>query len=372
MDETGTLKRTPLYAIHRAAGARMVPFGGWEMPVQYSGIIEEHRAVRTRAGLFDVSHMGEVDLKGPGALALAQRLVTNDLARRSVGQALYTPMCTPEGGIIDDLLVYRMDEQHLMLVLNAANTEEDLAWIRAHADQSVRVIDRSEEIALLALQGPRAAEILQRLTPVPLDAIAYYRFRPDTEVAGRRTIVSRTGYTGEDGFEIYSTSHDAAALWDAIMVAGRSAGVVPAGLGARDTLRLEAGYLLHGNDMDKTTTPLEAGLGWTVKLQKGEFIGAAALRRQKNTGIPRRLVGFTLEERAIARHGFAILRDGTPIGRVTSGSFGPTVERSIGLGYLPPEHAEPGQRITVEIRGRAVPGSVTRLPFYTRASGAAQ
>ncbi len=364
MDET--LKRTPLYDTHRALGARMVPFGGWEMPVQYSGIMEEHRAVRAHAGLFDVSHMGEVELTGPGAIALAERLVTNDVGRLATGQALYTPMCTPEGGIIDDLLIYKMSETRLMLVLNAANAPEDLAWIRAHADGDVRVTERTAEIALLAFQGPRAQEILQRLTPVPLDSIKYYWFREETEVAGRTTIVSRTGYTGEDGFEIYAAARDAVHLWNAILEAGRPEGVLPAGLGARDTLRLEAGYLLHGNDMDKTITPLEAGLGWTVKLGKGEFTGAEVLRRQKAEGISRRLIGFSLEERTIARHGFAIRRDGAAIGHVTSGSFGPTVEKSIGLGYVPPQHADPGLRVAVEVRGRAVSGVVTKLPFYTR------
>ncbi len=368
MDET--LKRTPLYDAHRAAGARMVPFAGWEMPVQYTSIMEEHRAVRTRAGLFDVSHMGEIDLTGAGALALAQHLVTNDAGRLEAGQALYSPMCTPAGGIIDDLLVYRMSDRHVMLVVNAANTEEDLAWVREHAGADVQVTDRSAEIALLALQGPRAQEILQRLTPVSLDAIKYYWFRQEVEVAGRRTLVSRTGYTGEDGFEIYAASHGAVHVWNAILGAGRSAGLLPAGLGARDTLRLEVGYLLHGNDMDKTTTPLEAGLGWTVKPAKGEFIGAEALRRQKAEGISRRLVGFTLTDRMIARHGFAIQRDGAEIGRVTSGSFGPTVEKSIGLGFISPRYAEPGQSLAVEIRGRAVPGTVTKLPFYARGHNA--
>jgi len=360
------LKRTPLYASHIALGARMVPFGGWEMPVQYSGIIEEHRAVRTRAGLFDVSHMGEVALAGPGAGPLVQRLVTNDLSRRAAGQALYTPMCMPDGGIIDDLLVYRLGNERLMLVLNAANTAEDLAWIRGHAHGDVQITDRSSEIALLALQGPRAQEILERLTPAPVGAIRYYWFRDGVEVAGRRALVSRTGYTGEDGFEIYLDGRHAVHVWDAILEAGKPAGILPAGLGARDTLRLEAGLLLHGNDMDKSTTPLEVGLGWTVKLDKGEFVGAQALERQKREGLPRRLVGFTLRERAIARHGFPIREDGATIGVVTSGSFGPTVGNSIGLGFVPPEHAEPGRRIAVEVRGRAVDGTVARLPFYKR------
>lgn len=365
------LKRTPLYAAHVAAGARMVPFGGWEMPVQYSGIIEEHRAVRTRAGLFDVSHMGEVDLAGPGAVPLVQRLVTNDVARLAPSQALYTPMCTPEGGIIDDLLVYHLGPDHLMLVVNAANTAEDFAWIRGHAAGAVRITDRTAEIALLALQGPRAEEILKQLTSAPLRTIRYYWFLEGVEVAGRPALVSRTGYTGEDGFELYVDAAHAVHVWEALLEAGAGAGILPAGLGARDTLRLEAGFLLHGNDMDKNVTPLEVGYGWTVKLGKGGFIGAPALERQKREGIPRRLVGFTLRERAIARHGFPIHQGGQAVGHVTSGSFGPTVEKSIGLGFVPPAQADPGQRIGVEIRGRAVEGAVTKLPFYKRGSGGA-
>jgi len=359
-----TLKRTPLYAVHVAAGARMVPFGGWEMPVQYTGILEEHRAVRTRAGLFDVSHMGEVRLVGPGAVPLAQRLVTNDVGRLAINQALYTPMCTPEGGIIDDLLVYRLGPEHLMLVVNAANAAEDLAWIREHATGDVRITDDTEATALLALQGPRALDVLKRLTPAPLDTIRYYWFLDGAEVAGRRALLSRTGYTGEDGFEIYLDAQDAVHVWQAVLDAGADVGILPAGLGARDTLRLEAGLHLHGNDMDKTVTPLEIGLSWTVKLGKGEFIGAQALARQKHDGLTRRLVGFTLRERVIARHGFPLRQGGKVVGHVTSGTFGPTVEKSIGLGFVPPAHAEPGQGIAVEIRSRAVEGAVTKLPFY--------
>jgi aminomethyltransferase len=365
------LKRTPLYAAHVAARARMVPFGGWEMPVQYSGILEEHRSVRTRAGLFDVSHMGEVDLVGPGAVPLVQRLVTNDVARLAINQALYTPMCTPDGGIIDDLLVYHLGRDHLMLVVNAANTAEDLAWIREHATGDVRITDRTDAIALLALQGPRAPDVLKRLTPVPVDTMRYYWFLDEVAVAGRRALVSRTGYTGEDGFEIYVDAGDVVHEWEALLDAGADFGILPAGLGARDTLRLEAGILLHGNDMDKTVTPLEVRLSWTVKLGKGEFIGAQALQRQKSLGLGRRLVGFTLRERVIARHGFPINQDWKIVGHVTSGSFGPTVEKSIGLGFVPPAHAEPGQRIGVEIRGRAVEGAITKLPFYKRTSGGA-
>jgi aminomethyltransferase len=360
------LKRTPLHGVHVAAGARMVPFGGWDMPVQYSGIIEEHRAVRTRAGLFDVSHMGEVSLSGPGAAAFIQRLVANDFGRVAVGQAMYTPMCTPEGGILDDLLVYRLGEGRLMAVVNAANTDADLAWMRSHLPADCTLTDVSADTALLAVQGPRAAAILGRLTREPVDLIKYYWFREGVAVAGRRVIVSRTGYTGEDGFELYAAAEDAVHLWEAILEAGRPDGVLPAGLGARDTLRLEAGLLLHGNDMDTTTTPIEVGLGWTVKLQKGDFIGADVLRRQKAEGTARRLVGFILEDRAIARHGFPVLIDGRPAGTVTSGSFGPTVEKNIGLAMVPLSHAAPGSRIAVEIRGRAVPAAVVKTPFYTR------
>jgi aminomethyltransferase len=361
------LKRTPLHAVHVASGARMVPFGGWDMPVQYSGIIEEHRAVRTRAGLFDVSHMGEAELTGPGAIPLVQHLVTNDLGRIAIGQAMYTPMCTPEGGIIDDLLVYRLGDARLMLVVNAANTDADLAWIRSHLGPDAALRDVSAETALLALQGPRAPAILARLTREPVDLIKYYWCREGVEVAGRRAIVSRTGYTGEDGFELYVAAEDAPRLWEALLDAGGAEGLVPAGLGARDTLRLEAGLLLHGNDMDRTTTPMEVGLGWTVKLQKGDFVGAGVLARQKAEGTARRLAGFVLGDRAIARHGFPILfDDGGHAGHVTSGTFGPTVEKSIGLGFVPPAHAAPGSRLAVEIRARAVPAAVVRTPFYTR------
>jgi aminomethyltransferase len=361
-----TLKQTPLHAAHVAAGARMVPFGGWEMPVQYSSIIDEHRAVRTRAGLFDVSHMGEVSLTGAGAVGFVQRLVTNDLDRIAAGQAMYTPMCNPEGGIIDDLLVYRLGDERLMLVVNAANTGADLQWLRTHLPRDASLTDISAETALLALQGPRAPAILARLTREPVDLIRYYWFREGVEVAGRRVIVSRTGYTGEDGFELYAPAKDAVHLWRAILDAGRGDGILPAGLGARDTLRLEAGLLLHGNDMDATITPMEVPLGWTVKLQKDDFIGADVLRRQKAQGTTRRLVGFVLDGRAIARHGFPVVVDGRAAGTVTSGTFGPTVEKSIGLGFVPPAQAAPGSRIGIEIRGRAVPATVVKLPFYSR------
>jgi aminomethyltransferase len=276
------------------------------------------------------------------------------------------------GGIIDDLLVYRLGDARLTAVVNAANTGGDLAWMRSHLTSDVTLTDVSAETALLALQGPRALAILARLTREPVDLIKYYWSREGVEVAGRRAIVSRTGYTGEDGFELYVAAEDAVHLWHAILEAGKSDGILPAGLGARDTLRLEAGLLLHGNDMDTTTTPMEVGLGWTVKLQKGDFIGADVLRRQKAEGTTRRLSGFVVEDRAIARHGFPVLIDGWPAGVVTSGSFGPTVEKNIGLAFVPPSSAAPECRIAVEIRGRPVPAAVVKTPFYTRPkSGAA-
>lgn len=343
----------------------MVEFGGWEMPVQYTSIIEEHRAVRTHAGLFDVSHMGEFELRGPRALDAVQRLVTNDVARLADGQALYTPMCLEDGGIIDDLLVYRFSADRYMVVVNAANIAKDFAWVSEHA-AGADVGDRSMETALLALQGPRAQEVLQPLTPTDLASVAYYHFVPDADVAGHRITLSRTGYTGEDGFELYVAWGEADGFWHALMEAGLAAGLVPAGLGARDTLRLEAGFLLYGDDMTEQTTPIEARLGWTVKLDKGEFIGREILAHQAAEGTARRLVGFEMAERAIPRHGYAILDGGSAVGEVTSGTFGPWVEKNIGLGYVPTAMARPGQEFSVDVRGRAASARAVRLPFYKR------
>jgi len=361
-------KRTSLYPLHVRLGARMVEFGGWEMPVQYAGIVEEHRAVRTAAGLFDVSHMGEVELEGPGALASVQRLITNDAGRLAVGGGLYTPMCRPTGGIVDDLTVFRVGEQRYLLVVNAATTEKDVAWIQEHTARAA-VRDRSAELGLLALQGPRAQAILGRLTRAGLSGLPYFHIAGGVEVAGvRGCLVSRTGYTGEDGFEIAAPWDAAPRVWDALLEAGRGDGLVPAGLGARDTLRLEAGYMLYGNDIDETTTPLEAPLGWTVKLDKGEFIGRDALARQKQEGVRRRLVGFEMLERAIPRRGYPLLAGGERVGQVTSGTFGPWVNRSIGMGYVAVAQARPGTELAVEIRGRPARAAVVKLPFYRRSA----
>lgn len=361
---TTQLKRTSLYEIHKAAGARMVEFGGWEMPVQYAGIVDEHRAVRSAAGLFDVSHMGEVEVSGPGALDSVQRVITNDAGRLLLGQGLYSPMCLPSGGIIDDLTVFRLGPERFLFVVNASRAERDFMWIAEHT-RGATARDRSAELALLALQGPKAQAILQRLTPADLSGLKYFYAAEGVEVAGVRCLVSCTGYTGEDGFETACAWDAAPKLWEALMEAGRGDGLVPVGLGARDTLRLEAGYMLYGNDIDETTTPLEAPLNWTVKLDKGEFIGRDVLLAQKAQGVERKLVGFEMAERAIPRHGYTLLVGGRRVGQVTSGTFGPWVNKSIGLGYVGREVAQPGG-IQVEIRGRALDARIVRLPFYKR------
>ncbi len=363
------LKRTPLFESHRELGARLVEFGGWEMPVQYpSGILEEHRAVRERAGLFDVSHMGEFRAEGPGALAFLQSLVPNNVARLKQHQALYTQICRPDGGTLDDLLIYRLDEQRFMIVVNAGTTAKDWTWFGEHAagHEGVTLTDISAETGLLALQGPLAISILQPLTDSPLDTIAYYHCLPGA-VAGITCLISRTGYTGEDGFELYCAAGDAPALWRRLLEAGRPHGLSPAGLGARDTLRLEAGYCLYDHELTEDFTPLEAGLGWTVKLEKGgDFIGREALAQEKAQGLRRTLVGIELRERGVPRAGYPILREGRQIGTLTSGTMSPTLGRPIAMGYVPPAEAAPGGEIAVEIRGKPLAAIIVPLPFYKR------
>jgi aminomethyltransferase len=356
-----TLRRTPLHAEHEGLGARLVPFAGWEMPVQYEGIKAEHEAVRTGAGLFDVSHMGEVAFKGPDAEAAVQRLVTRDVGRLAVGQAGYAAVCLPEGGTVDDVLVYKNPDDFLVVV-NASNREGDVAHFREHtADLDVRIEDQSDDWALLALQGPEAAGILQGLTETDLSGLRYYRYAAG-EVDGRYAVVSRTGYTGEDGFELYVRPDDAPALWRRLL----EAGATPAGLGARDTLRLEAGMCLYGNELDRETTPLEAGIGFAVHLDKEPgFVGQAALRQEQEAGPRKRLVGFEVEGRGIARHGYPVLLDGTPVGVVTSGTLAPTVGKAIGMALVGRELGI-GDVFDVEVRGKAVPARVVRLPFYKR------
>ncbi|HTT70955.1 MAG TPA: glycine cleavage system aminomethyltransferase GcvT [Anaeromyxobacteraceae bacterium] len=357
-------QRTPLYDVHVRAGARMVEFAGWEMPVQYEGILAEHAAVRERVGLFDVSHMGEVVFRGGRALEALQRLFTNDLARCADGQAQYGCLCREGGGIVDDVVVYRRSGEDLLVCVNAGNRQKDYDWLQGHAS-GAQVANESDLFAQLALQGPRAAELLQKLTSLRLPSIGTYRFTQG-EVAGVESLVARTGYTGEDGFELFAASERAPGLWAALLEEGRALGIAPCGLGARDSLRLEMAYRLYGSDMDDESTPLEAGLAWVVKLDKGEFVGREALVRQKSAGLSRKLVGFVLTEPGIPRHGYAVLQDGKPVGTVTSGTKSPSLGTSIGLAYVPPALAAEGSTFAVDIRGRAVAAKVVKTPFYAR------
>jgi aminomethyltransferase len=356
------MKRTPLYATHVKAGARMVPFGGWEMPVQYTGIIEEHRATRAAVGLFDVSHMGEFEVEGAGALAALQALTTNDVSTLELGQVQYSVLCYPDGGIADDLTVYRLAADRYMVTVNAGNIDKDWSWVTEHGG-GARWRNISDETALIAVQGPRAEALVGRLADLDVGAIGYYRFARG-HVAGAAALLSRTGYTGEDGFELYIGAADAEKLWGALMSAGSADGVTPVGLGARDTLRLEMKYALYGNDIDATTNPLEAGLGWVVKLAKGEFIGRPALERVRAEGPARKLVGLEMTERAVARHGYRVIADGAPVGVVTSGSYGPSVDRYIAMAYVASARAAVGTELGVEIRGEVKACRVVRTPFH--------
>jgi aminomethyltransferase len=356
-----TAARTPLYEEHVRLGAQMTNFGGWAMPLQYSTIREEHRAVREAAGLFDLSHMGELRVNDEG---LAQRVVTRDVSRLRPGRIQYALLCNEAGGIIDDVLVYAMPDAGYLLVVNAGNQDGDFEWIRSRGDQSASVENVGRESALIGVQGPRATGLVQRLTRAELGNVKYYAFVEGT-VADVPCVISRTGYTGEDGFELFCGHGDAARLWRALLEEGESDGIRPAGLGARDTLRLEAGMRLYGNDMDSQTNPLEAGLEWTINLDK-EFIGRDAIIRARAQGLSRRLVGFKMLDRSIPRHGYALVSDGQRVGTVTSGNVSFTLGYNIGMAYLPPALAEPGTRFGVDVRGTAAPAEVVELPFYKR------
>lgn len=364
------LKQTPLNAAHRRMGGRMVDFGGWDMPVQYpAGTVEEHLRTRNHAGLFDVSHMGEIDVRGRDAISFVNRLVSNDASKLVDGQAQYSAITTPEGTVVDDLLVYRFAQDHLLLVVNASTTEKDWDWITSHKrDEAVELQNVSADYCQLALQGPDALSILQPLTDVPLEEIKYYHFREGT-VDGVPAIVSRTGYTGEDGFEVYAAASKAEQLWERMLDAGKTGtpeGVIPCGLAARNTLRLEAAMALYGHEIDETTTLLEANLGWICKLNKGDFTGRERLAKQKEEGVRQRLVGFEMTERGIARDGQDVLIDGERSGRVTSGSPAPYLKKNIGLAYLPTQYADAGQEIHIDVRGRAVAARIVPVPFYKR------
>jgi len=362
------LKRTALYDVHLGLGAKMVPFAGYEMPVHYpAGITAEHHAVREVAGLFDISHMGEFLVHGPEAIDLVQRVNVNDAASLAVGECQYSAMCAEDGGIRDDLVVYRMAD-HFMLVVNASRRAEDWAWIVKHAEGlDVTLEDPSDGMGLLALQGPCAQEILDPLTDVNLDDIAYYHFA-EGSVARCATTISRTGYTGEDGFELYVAEGDTVAVWDALLEQGGGAGLLPSGLGARDSLRLEVGFALYGNELDEQHTPLAGRLGWVVKLNKGEFSGRDALLRQKEEGVSDSLVGIRLTERGFPRPGYPIAHDGNEVGSVTSGTVSPSLGYGVALGYVPTELITPDTEVGVRIRDKVIPGVVARLPFYTDGS----
>ena len=344
----------------------MVDFVGWEMPVQYTGPIPEHMAVREAAGLFDVSHMGEIEVTGAGALAHVQRLTTNDVSKLADNQVQYSMLTNESAGIINDLLVYRINGEYFLLVVNASNIDKDFQWIKGHlASSDAEVHNTSMGYALLALQGPRAERILQDITDHMLDRIPYY-WSQRVKVDGLDCRVSRTGYTGEDGFEIFCDPKDARHIWNRLLVTGHDRGLMPCGLAARNTTRLEAAYRLHGNDIDETTTPLEAGLGWTVKLTKGDFIGRDMLERQKREGLRRKLVGFEVLDRAPARDGYPVIINGVEVGVVTSGSPAPFLKKNLGLAYLPIEHTAIGTEFSIAVRGREVPARVVETPFYKR------
>jgi aminomethyltransferase len=366
LDTDTSLRRTPFYDRHVALGGKMVPFAGHSMPVQFDGIVAEHRAVRTGLGIFDVSHMGEIRLRGPGAIAYANHLVTNEVGAIPDGKVVYTPMCLEHGGIVDDLLVYGMGAERL-LVVNAANFAKDLAWVRAHAPKDVEVIDEHVATGQLAVQGPRAEDVIARLYGDRARALDFYTFF-EWGAGSDRALVSRTGYTGEDGFEIYMPPARGLEHFDRIFEAGRAVGIKPIGLGARDTLRLEMGYCLYGNDIDETTNPLDAGIGWTVRFDKAAFMGHEALRRVKTEGPRRRLVGLVLNADRIARPGAEVYAGDARVGAVTSGSMGISIGKPVAMAYVDAAAASNGTRVELRARGQALPAVVTPRPMWTQGS----
>lgn len=360
------MKRTPLYEKHLEHKGKMIDFGGWEMPVEYSGIIPEHEAVRNAAGLFDVSHMGEVIVSGVDAEKFVQKMVTNDISVMESGQIYYSPMCYPDGGVVDDLLIYKYDTEKFLLVINAANTQKDLEWLRSHLFGKTELKDISADYALLALQGPAAQKILQKITEKNLDEIKFFYFCDNANIEGIPAFISRNGYTGEDGFEILVSSSDAPILWDKLMTAGKDEGLVPAGLGARDTLRFEVCLPLYGNEIDKDITPLEAGLGFFVKLNKEDFIGKEALAAQKAEGLKRKLCALEMIERGIPRTGYEVFSGDEKIGHITTGSYSPTLKKNIGLALLNAEFSAEGTIVEVAVRKKSVKAKVVKKPFYEK------
>jgi len=356
-------RRTPLFPVYSRYGAKVVDFHGWDLPVQFAGIRKEHEAVRSHAGLFDVSHMGEIEISGDGALAFVQQLTVNDASLLEDGHVQYSAMCFDDGGIVDDLTIYRLAADRYLFCVNASNREKDLGWILKHRPPGVEVRDLSDVTALLALQGPKAEFILKSLVDVSLPSLGYYRFARCT-VGGAEATVSRTGYTGEDGFEIFLHAERAAEIWQKIMTCGEPAGLCPVGLGARDTLRLEMKYALYGNDIDAGTDPLEGGLGWITRLAKGDFLGREAIVKRSGDGPARKLVGIEIRGRGIARQGYDIWVEGDRVGVVTSGTFSPSLQKAIAMGYVPAGLAKAGTKVNVEIRAAKVEAEVVKTPFY--------
>lgn len=362
---TAELRKTALNTTHRRMGAKMVNFGGWDMPLEYSGILSENEAVRTRAGLFDVSHMGEIEIDGTAAVDLVQWVTCNNAAKLEVGQAQYSGLMTAEGTFVDDLVVHKVSDTHYLLCVNAANQDGDFEHVVAHNKFGAWTENTGSRYSQLAIQGPRAKEILQVLSDVPLDPIQYYHFTFG-KVCELECLIARTGYTGEDGFEIYFEAEYAERLWEDLLEAGQSARILPCGLGARNTLRMEAGMCLYGHEIDTTTTPWEAGLGWICKLDKGAFLGSDVLARQKQAGVARKLVGFGMLDKRIGRDGYPVLIGGREAGRVTSGGPAPHLKKNIGMAYVPPEASATGTEIEIGIRGQASPARIVPLPFYKR------
>lgn len=363
------LKRTPLYSVYQNE-AKLVAFGGWEMPVQFSSIKEEHEAVRTRAGLFDVSHMGEVEITGPDAKKFVNRVTTNNINNLTVGQAQYSLFCYPDGGTVDDLLVYQIEENGYLLVVNASNIEKDIAWLKDQIeDDQIQMVDRSPETALLALQGPVAKDILQSCTTFDLAVLSPFQFAMNIDICGIRTLVSRSGYTGEDGFELYVDAADAIKLWQELLKAGEGHRLIPCGLGSRDTLRLEAALPLYGQELSSKISPLEAGLGFAVKLDKGNFIGSDVLLAQKEAGVKRKKVGIEMIERGIPRSHYSIYVDNQCVGEVTSGTQSPMTKKNIGFALIDSKYAQVDQVVEVEVRGKRVKAKIVPTPFYRRTRG---
>jgi len=355
-------KKTPFYRIHLENKAKIVEFAGYWMPIQFKGIMEEHRRVRSTVGLFDITHMGEFEVRGKDSLAFLQKMTTNDVSRLSDYQVQYSSMCYDDGGIVDDLLVYRLPDR-FFLVVNAANMEKDFNWLKSHLFGDVKLEDLSDQTALLAIQGPVAEKVMAKLTSVELKKLQFY-WAAKGEVAGKEILFSRTGYTGEDGFELYMPNEYGKHFWNAIMQAGKEFGMEPIGLGARDSLRLEMKYMLYGNDIDKTTNPLEAGLGWIVKLDKGDYTGKEPTLKLKEKGIRRKLVAFELSDKAFPRQHYPIEKDGKKIGEVTSGTFSPSLEKGIGLGYVEVRYSEIGTKLEINIRGKSSAAVIIKPPFY--------